>query len=78
MSISSRRCTEIGLLKAPVNKRLKPNYDEPLPNFAFTFNLRRYSLGGGGDGWRHGQWQGLTLVHFSAQLERFLWDGGCA
>jgi hypothetical protein len=22
--------------------------------------------------------QGLTLVHFSAQLERFLWDRGCA
>ena len=23
-------------------------------------------------------WQGLTLVHFSAQLERFVWDRGCA
>ena len=22
--------------------------------------------------------QGLTLVYFSAQLERFLWDRGCA
>jgi hypothetical protein len=22
--------------------------------------------------------QGLTLVHFSAQLERFVWDRGCA
>jgi hypothetical protein len=22
--------------------------------------------------------QGLTLVHFSAQLERFIWDRGCA
>jgi len=22
--------------------------------------------------------QGLTLVHFSAQLERFPWDRGCA
>jgi len=22
--------------------------------------------------------QGLTLVHFSAELERFLWDKGCA
>ena len=22
--------------------------------------------------------QGLTLVHFSAQLERSVWDGGCA
>jgi len=23
------------------------------------------------------QYQGLTLVHFSAQRERFLWDRGC-
>ena len=23
-------------------------------------------------------WQGLTLVHFSAQLERFVWDMGFA
>jgi hypothetical protein len=23
-------------------------------------------------------WHGLTLVHFSAQLERFVWDRGCA
>jgi len=22
--------------------------------------------------------QGLSLVHFSAQLERFVWDRGCA
>ena len=22
--------------------------------------------------------QGLTLVHFSAQLQRFFWDRGCA
>ena len=36
--------------------------------------------GGGGRGSAHGQgqWQGLTLVHFSAQLERFVWDSGCA
>ena len=25
-----------------------------------------------------GDWQELTLVHFSAQFERFLWDRGCA
>ena len=24
-----------------------------------------------------GRRQGLTLVHFSAQLKRFLWDRGC-
>ena len=31
-------------LRAPVIKRLKLNYDEPLSNFAFNFNLRRYNL----------------------------------
>ena len=25
----------------------------------------------------HTRHQGLTLVHFSAQLKRFLWDRGC-
>jgi len=25
-----------------------------------------------------GDWQGLALAHFSAQLQRFLWDRGCA
>jgi hypothetical protein len=25
-----------------------------------------------------GPYQGLTLVHFSAQLDRFLWDRWCA
>ncbi len=30
-------------LKAPGTKRLKLEYDEPLSNFAFKFNLRRYS-----------------------------------
>jgi hypothetical protein len=29
--------------------------------------------GGGGDGGR-----GFTLVHFSAELERFVWVRGCA
>ena len=29
-------------LKPPGTKRLKPKYDEPLSNFAFKFNLRRY------------------------------------
>jgi hypothetical protein len=27
---------------------------------------------------QRGPRQGLTLVHFSAQLERLLWDRGCA
>jgi len=35
----------IPMLKAPGTKRLKLNYDEPLSNFAFEFNLRRYSWG---------------------------------
>jgi hypothetical protein len=29
--------------KAPGTKRLKPKYDDPLSNFAFKFNLRRYN-----------------------------------
>jgi hypothetical protein len=31
-------------LKAPESKRLKLKCDEPLLNFAFNFNLRRYML----------------------------------
>jgi hypothetical protein len=30
-------------LKAPGTKRLKLDYDEPLSNFAFKFNLRCYT-----------------------------------
>ena len=30
-------------MKAPGTKRLKLNYNEPLSNFAFKFNLRRYT-----------------------------------
>jgi len=30
-------------LKAPGTQRLKLQYDEPLSNFAFKFNLRRYN-----------------------------------
>jgi hypothetical protein len=30
-------------LKAPGTKRLKLKCDEPLSNFVFNFNLRRYS-----------------------------------
>ena len=32
------------MLKAPGTKRLKLKYDEPPSNFAFKFNLRRYSM----------------------------------
>jgi hypothetical protein len=30
-------------LKPPGTKRLKLQYDEPLSNFAFNFNLHRYT-----------------------------------
>jgi hypothetical protein len=33
-------------LKAPGIKRLKLKYDKPLSNFAFKFNLRRYTMVG--------------------------------
>jgi hypothetical protein len=61
-------------LKAPGTKRLQLKHDEPLSDVAFKFRFRRYSkviptaaevaLGdAAGAAW----WQGLTLVHFSAQ-----------
>ena len=31
------------MLKAPKTKYLKPECEEPLSNFAFNFNLRRYN-----------------------------------
>jgi hypothetical protein len=31
-------------LKAPGTKHLKLNYDEPPSSFAFTFNLRHYTM----------------------------------
>jgi hypothetical protein len=30
-------------LKAPGNKRLKPEHNNPLSSVAFNFNLRRYT-----------------------------------
>jgi hypothetical protein len=33
---------------------------------------------GDGGGVEAADQQGLTLVHVSAQLERFVWDRGCA
>jgi len=64
------------MLKPPGTKRLKLNHNKVLSNFAFKFNLRRYTRGrwcGASAGARR---QGLTLVHFSAQLERLLCDRG--
>jgi len=37
-------------LKAPGSKRLKLNFYGPLSNFAFKFNLRRYTKAAGGEG----------------------------
>jgi len=37
----------IPALKVPRTMRLKPKYDELLPNVTSTFNLRRYMKGGG-------------------------------
>jgi hypothetical protein len=67
------------MMKAPGYKRLKLNCDEPLSDFAFKFNVRRYTSA------RAAQFvaiedqivviyaqAGLTLVHFSAQPEPFL------
>ena len=61
-------------LKAPGTKRFTVKYEKLLTVSAFKFNLRRYSVV---DAVRTGR-QGPTLVHFSAQLERFVWDRGCA
>jgi len=33
------------VLKPPGTKRLKLKHDEPLSNFAFNFNVQRYTVG---------------------------------
>jgi hypothetical protein len=69
--------------KAPGTERLTLKYDGLLSTFAFKFKLRRFTSAPStraalGRSWRSLRWrQGLTLVHFSAQLERFVWDRGC-
>jgi hypothetical protein len=68
-------------LKAPGTKRLKLKYDGPLSNFAFKFNLRRYTSAS--PSWPSPlrtpprRRQGLTLVHLSAQRNCLLSDRGC-
>jgi hypothetical protein len=53
------------------------------PSFTPTGNLRRPTLPGKHErreartGTLQSGGQGLTLVHFSAQRKRFLWDRGC-
>jgi len=58
------------ILKPPGTKRLKLKYDKLLSNVAFNFNLRRYTVAQK-EARETGctARQGLTLVHFSAQLE---------
>jgi hypothetical protein len=57
-------------LKALGIKLLKLKYDKPLSNFAFKFDLRRYTvvLRAAVTDDR----QGLTLVHFSAHRKHLL------
>jgi nucleosome binding factor SPN SPT16 subunit len=45
---------------------------------AIGLELREPSLTLGSKSKGAVQRQGLTLVHFSAKLERFVWDRGCA
>jgi hypothetical protein len=70
------------LLKPPGTKQLKVKYYKFLSSFAFKFNLRRFSWGRrsptAASRITRRRRQGLTLVHFLAQLEHFLWDKGCA
>ena len=59
-------------LKAPGYMHLKLRYDGPLSDFAFDFNLRRYTVGALWHGVKargEGSGQGPTLVPISAQLE---------
>jgi len=73
-------------LKAPGTQRLILKRDVRLSNVAFKINLSRYTTDATEDLVLHwgvardepGQWQGLTLDHFSAQRERFLYDKGCS
>ena len=67
------------MLNAPGRSRLKLRYDEVLSNFAFKFNLRRYSMAFDSANlttpdikWL-GVRRGLTLVQFSAQRKHSLW-----
>jgi hypothetical protein len=64
-------------LKPPGTKRLKLEYDGLLSNLGFKFNLRRYNLEQqcaklAMSVAKEGERQGLTIVHFSAQVEPFL------
>jgi len=64
------------MLKAPGTKRTKLNCDAsiPLSTSAFRFNLRLYIVTKltAQCGMCTGGRQGVTLVHFSAQLEPYL------
>ena len=53
-------------LKPPGTRHLKVKCDTLISTFAFKFNLRRYNVDRQTRALRG---QGLTLVHFSSQLE---------
>jgi hypothetical protein len=59
----------------PWFQRLKLEYDEPLSNVAFNFDLRRYIMTVVSPrqlvSMMMGVWQGLTLVPVSAQPKPF-------
>ena len=61
-------------LKAPETKRLKLNYDGPLSNCAFNFNLRRYNVvdktQGNAGGWGGIRGRGLHSSTFHLNLGR--------
>jgi hypothetical protein len=59
-------------LKAPENKRLKQKNEELLSDIGFKFNLRCYTKEEDREMVAVDSWQGLTLVHVSAQPEPFL------
>jgi hypothetical protein len=52
---------------APLLARVKARFDAGATDTDGNVEMAVHSTGR----------QGLTLVHFSAQLERFLWDRGC-
>ena len=58
---------------------LKLSYDGPLSKFAFKLSLRHYTVdlqfSGASFSFGGGR-QRLTIVYFSAQRKRFLWDWG--
>jgi len=49
----------------------------PGGKYFFTRNMASIVAFAVGEKYQPGNGQGLTLVHFSAQRQRFVWDRGC-